>query len=95
MTCKCPPNSPFLWYANPRPSIFMKDAGFKPKNAEGQTIGQIVTTNLDKRRAKGELVGTVPGMSRKREEDVLAYRVFGVYSRAKASVKPNKNKHEK
>jgi hypothetical protein len=95
MTCKCHANSPFLWYANPCPSIFMKDTGFKPKNAEGQTIGQIVTTSLDKRRANGEQVGTLPGMSRKREEDVLAYRLFGVYSRAKASVKPTLNKHEK
>lgn len=95
MTCKCHPNSPFLWYNDTRPSIFMKDHTFKPKSVDGKTIGQIVTTNLDKRRASGGREGIVPGMSRKREEEVLAYRLFGVYSKAKASTKPQKNKHEK
>lgn len=94
MTCKCHPNSPFLWAEHPRDSIFMKDHTFRPKSSDGKTIGQIVTTNLDKRRAKGENVGLVPGMSKKREEEVLAYRLFGVYSKAKVATKPNLNKHE-
>ena len=95
MTCKCHPNSPFLWYKHPRDSIFVKDHTFRPKSPDGKTIGQLVTTNLDKRREEGEKVGFMPGLSKKREEEVLAYRLFGTYSRAKASVKPQKNKHEK
>ena len=95
MTCKCHPDSPFLWYKNPRDSIFMSDHTFRPKSTDGKTLGQVVTANLDKRRSKGENVGLVLGMSRKREEEVLAYRLFGVYSRAKVSVKPNLNKYEK
>lgn len=63
MVCKCPPNSPFLWYKNLRPSA----------------LGAPEPAPVD---------------VKKREEDVLAYRVFGVYSRAKASVKPTLNKHE-
>lgn len=31
MTCKCHPDSPFMWRHNPRPSIFVKDAYFRPK----------------------------------------------------------------
>jgi hypothetical protein len=95
MTCKCHPDSPFLWAEHPRPSIFASDHTFRPKSSDGKTIGQLVTSRLDERRAKGELVGTVPGMSKKREEEVLAYRLFGVYSRAKSSTKPQQNKHEK
>jgi hypothetical protein len=96
MTCKCHPDSPFLWYNNPRDSIFMKDHTFKPKSADGKTLGQLVTANLDKRRATGENVGTLVGITnKKREEEILSYRLFGVYSRAKSSTKPQQNKHEK
>ena len=31
MTCKCNPNSPFLWHLNARPSIFVTDVAFRPK----------------------------------------------------------------
>ncbi|WP_353246516.1 hypothetical protein [Limnohabitans sp.] len=31
MSCKCHPDSPFMWRHNPRPSIFAKDAYFRPK----------------------------------------------------------------
>jgi len=31
MRCKCHPNSPFHWKLNPRPSIFVNDATFRPK----------------------------------------------------------------
>ena len=49
------------------------------------------------RLGQPEIVAPEPAPvgTKKREEDVLAYRVFGVYSRAKASTKPSKNKHEK
>ena len=59
MKCTCSEHSPFLWYKNPRPSIFIKA---KPQQTE---------------------------------EAVLSYRVFGVYSLARASTKPQKNRHEK
>ncbi len=32
MKCKCHPDSPFLWYQNRKPSIFVKDVAFRPKN---------------------------------------------------------------
>jgi hypothetical protein len=34
MRCKCHPDSPFLWKRAPRPSIFVKDIAFRPKNAQ-------------------------------------------------------------
>jgi hypothetical protein len=34
MTCKCHPDSPFLWRQNPRPSIFATDVAFRPKGTQ-------------------------------------------------------------
>ena len=95
MKCTCSEHSPFLWYKSPRPSIFAQNSYFKPRGDTGKTTGQLATDSVENRRAKGEEVGYMKGMSRKWEEEILSYRVFGVYSRATSSIKPSKNKHEK
>ena len=95
MKCTCNEHSPFLWRKQKRDSIFMKDPYFRPKGTTGKTTGQIATDSVENRRAKGEEVGYMKGVSRKREEEILSYRVFGVYSRATSPIKPHKNRHEK
>ena len=95
MTCNCNQHSPFLWRKHKRDSIFMGNPYFRPKGNTGKTTGQIQTDQIEKRRAKGEEPGYLKGISRKREEELLQYRVFGVYSRAVSPIKPHKNKHEK
>jgi hypothetical protein len=40
MKCKCHPDSPFHWRENPRPSMFVKDAAFRPK---GQAVDAALT----------------------------------------------------
>jgi hypothetical protein len=34
MSCKCHPDSPFLWDHAPRPSIFANDLYFRPKKTQ-------------------------------------------------------------
>lgn len=34
MKCNCHPNSPFHWAHEPRPSIFLADPAYRPKNAK-------------------------------------------------------------
>lgn len=95
MTCNCNQHSPFLWHKHERDSIFMSNPHFRPRGNTGKTTAQIQTDQIEKRRAKGEEPGFLKGISRKREEEMLQYRVFGVYSRAVSPIKPYKNKHEK
>jgi hypothetical protein len=33
-TCNCHPDSPFHWAHNPQPSMFVKDAAFRPKTPQ-------------------------------------------------------------
>ena len=61
--------SPFEWKKDTRPSIFMKDAAFKPRAA--QTYAHLSP-----------------------EENLLAYKASGVYTRAHPKTKPSLNKHE-
>ena len=89
------PISPFNWRENKEPTIFAKDPYFRPK-AGGKTNSQLATQSVETRRANGDdpsklyLIG-----NRKTEEErMLAYRQFGVYSRAEPSIKRS-NKHEK
>ena len=42
----------------------------------------ISTANVEKQRAEGKLVGTIKGISRSREEEVLRVRNFSVFSLA-------------
>jgi hypothetical protein len=94
--CNCHPDSPFHWAHNLRPSVFAQDITFRSKGASDKSIGQVVTENIDARRAKGEVVGHLYGIgqnTKEKEAKLVAYKQFGIYSKAKASIR-NPNKHE-
>lgn len=93
------PDNPFMWAKYPRESIFVQDVTFRAKGADGKSAGQIAADVLEKRREVNPMLGTVHSIGsaanrRKEEERMLAYRQFGVYSRATPSTK-HPNKHEK
>lgn len=88
--------SPFLWRKDKRPSIFATDPMFTPRS-NGKSNSQMQTEAVERKREKGELPGHIDGLgkpSKKREEQLLAYKQFGIYSKARPSSK-NPNKHEK
>lgn len=91
-------NSPFNWRLRTGPSIFAKDVNFRPRK-DGKSIGEVQTEIVDSKRARGELPGNLYGLgspanAKAREERMLAYKQFGVYSKAVPSIK-HPNKHEK
>lgn len=89
------PRSPFNWRMRTEPSIFAKDPYFRAK-ADGQTDSQRASATVEKRRKEGIDPGTITNLgkpSKAKEQQILAYRQFGVYSKAVPSKKPNK--HEK
>jgi hypothetical protein len=76
--CKCPPNSPFHWRDNPRPSIFV-DA--KLHNALNNSIKQ--TAHIERERLNGRDISHVAGLSHKSHaQRIISVRQFTVYSRA-------------
>ena len=87
--------SPFNWRENKEPTIFAKDPYFRPKSG-GKTTSQLATESVDTRRANGDDPSKMYllGNHKKEEERMLAYRQFGVYSRAQPQSK-KRNKHEK
>lgn len=90
------PNSPFNWRMRTEPSIFYKDPLFRAKGAEGRSNSQIMTEFVEKQRAKGIEPGSINNLGRPtkaKEELLLAYKQFGVYSKATPSLK-RPNKHE-
>jgi hypothetical protein len=66
-TCKCPPNSPFHWMDDPRPSIFSQE--------NGALLSMRQTEVVENARKEGRDIGHIPGVSTK-------VRVFHYYSRA-------------
>ena len=91
-----PPNNPFNWRMRTEPSIFAKDHTFRPKGAEGKTASQIVTDCVEQKRAEGIELGNIGNLgkpSKEKEARLLAYKQFGVYSKAVPSTK-KPNKHE-
>lgn len=78
--CKCPPDSPFHWMDNPRPSMFLKDPLF---NA-GARLSQTQTVVVERERAKGKDISHVPGISEKSAKiaNRINVRQFNIYSRA-------------
>jgi len=73
------PRSPFNWRENKEPTIFAKDVNFRPRNTSGLSIGDAQSQVVSKRKEQ--------------LNQLLAYKHFGTYTRAKASVK-HPNKHE-
>ena len=91
------PRNPFNWRMRNAPSIFAKDPYFRAKGPEGKTTSQIMTDFVEKQRAKGIEPGSINGLgkpSKEKERQLLAYKQFGVYSKASPSIK-HPNKHEK
>lgn len=85
MKCKCHPDSPFYWKHNPRPSVFIREVGFRVKGVILTDTGSYFAEDpLEERRTK-----------RKKEQEITAYKEFGIYLRASPNVKPSTNKHER
>lgn len=84
MKCNCHPNSPFLWMHNPQPSIFIRDIGFRAKGViVTDTHSYLAADSQEERKTKAI-----------KEDELVAYKQFGIYMRAKPNIKPSKNKHE-
>ena len=90
------PRSPFNWRMRTERSIFASDPQFCAKGSEGRSSSQIMTDYVEKKRSEGIEPGAIVGLgklTKEKEERLLAYKQFGVYSKASPSKKPNK--HEK
>jgi len=97
MKCNCHPNSPFHWASNPHPSIFMQDHYFRAKGADGLTTSQIASVVVEDQRRVGKMSGSIANLgkaTKEKELAMIAYKQFGIYSRAHPNIKPSKNKHE-
>ena len=97
MSKKLDPNSPFNWRMRTEPSIFAKDISFRAKGTQGKTAGQIMSEVVENRRKNGVDPGTISNLgkyTKEKEQQILAYKQFGVYSKAMPSIK-KPNKHEK
>jgi len=97
MKCNCHPLSPFLWASNPRDSMFMKDHTFRAKGDSGMTTSQISSALVEDQRKLGKMSGSIANLGRvtkEKELALIAYKQFGIYSRAHPNIKPSKNKHE-
>ncbi len=79
--CKCPPDSPFHWKDNPRPSIFARD--------NGAMLSMKQTAVVEREREKGHDVSHLPGISKRPEilaKRVINVRQFNIFSRAGQSL---------
>lgn len=82
MTCKCHPESPFLWRNNPRPSMFARDPNFRGTSS---MMSQNQTNVVERKREEGVDISHLPGISK--TQRVLNVKQFLTYSKA---VKGNK-----
>lgn len=81
VVCMCGEDHPFRWSEFPRPSIFSKEFA---KDASSQKSSKSSTALVEKARANGKMAGTIKGISRSREEELLRLRQFAVFSLAKS-----------
>jgi hypothetical protein len=78
-TCKCPPNSPFHWQDDPRPSIFALD----PHMKAAATLSHNQTMVVEREREKGRDISHIPGLSAKTHtERIISVREFNIFTRA-------------
>jgi hypothetical protein len=84
MKCNCHPYSPFHWASNPRPSIFIRDIGFRATGVVVTEYGSHFSAEAEAKRMSKDA----------KEKEMIAYKQFGIYMRANPSIKPTKNKHE-
>lgn len=96
-TCNCHPDSPFHWAEHQRDSIFMADHTFRAKGADGKSGSQIATDFVESQREMGKMSGSIQTLVKtktEKEAELIAYKQFGIFSRAHPNVKPSPNKHE-
>lgn len=77
--CGCMDDSPFMWKHRTEPSMFMSDPYFRNNKMSGSAAA---TQRVEEARARGEKMGTMYGISRNREEEILRMRIFSTYSLA-------------
>jgi hypothetical protein len=77
--CKCNHDSPFLWKHDHSPSVFAKDSHFR---GHGAVMSQSQTQVVERSRAQGISLGTIPNLSNKSVQSTISVRQFSVYSRA-------------
>jgi hypothetical protein len=77
--CRCPVDSPFMWKHDHSPSVFAKDSHFR---GHGATMSQSQTQVVERSRAQGISLGTIPNLSNKSVQSTISVRQFSVYSRA-------------
>lgn len=75
--CKCPPDSPFHWRDNPRPSIFALDPSMKA----AATLSHNQTMVVERKRERGEDIGNIPGITEKQRINI-SVKQFNIFSRA-------------
>jgi len=76
--CRCSVDSPFMWKHNHSPSVFAKDPHFR---GHGAVMSQSQTQVVERSRAQGISLGTIPNLSNK-AQTTINVRQFTVYSRA-------------
>jgi hypothetical protein len=89
------PTNPFNWRMRTEPSIFAKDVSFTPRK-NGKSNSEVQSEVIAQKVANGESPGSINNLGRhtaEKERKMLAYRQFGVYSKATPSIK-HPNKHE-
>jgi hypothetical protein len=77
--------------------MFMKDHTFRAKGDSGMTTSQISSALVEDQRKLGKMSGSIANLGRatkQKEQALIAYKQFGIYSRAHPNIKPTKNKHE-
>ncbi len=75
--CNCPPDSPFHWKDDPRPSIFAKD--------NGVVLSMKQTAVVEREREKGHDISHLPGISKRPEHlkrPTINVKQFTIFSRA-------------
>lgn len=75
--CKCPPDSPFHWRDDPRPSIFLQD----PHVKAAATLSLNQTLVVERKREKGEDIGHISGVTEK-QRSIISVKQFNIFSRA-------------
>ena len=83
MTCKCNPDSPFLWNVNRRPSSFANDPLYKARQGSGKTTSQIMTDVVKKKREDNINHGTIYGLNNDIEAAMLRAKLFNIFAKTK------------
>jgi hypothetical protein len=75
----------------------VQDLYFRAKGADGRSGSQIASDFVETQREMGKMSGTIKNIgatTKEKELALIAYKQFGIFSRAKPNVKPQPNKHE-